>query len=99
MYIEAEALKDVVVPADVAAWMKACGSNHKMLMDSWKEEEYGAYYSDFETLVYCLAYEVQKDKPKQAVVKRLRGRISKVRQAAENLGFEMALKPELNFLK
>jgi len=98
MKLDIDKLKKMTVPERVTEFMTAHGTNHQLLLRAWKDPEHAPFHDDLDVLILCLAYEIQKDKPKKAVITRLRGRISKVRQAQETFDFEYHLNPTPDFL-
>ncbi len=91
-------LQHAEVSEAVEEYMKAHGTNHKAMLDSWNAEDTKKFGAELNLLVQCLAYELQRASPKKAIVKRLRGRISSVRHKAEVAEFDMFLNPMANFL-
>ena len=98
MKLNIEKLKKMSVPESVTEFMTAHGTNHQLLLKAWKEPEHSPFHDDLDILILCLAYEMQKDAPKKAIVTRIRGRIAKVRQAEETFEFEYHLNPTPDFL-
>ena len=98
MKLTIDALKQMKIPEKVADFMTAHGTNHQLLLKAWKQPENAVFHDDLNTLVLCLAYEIQKPKPKKVIITRLRGRIAKVRQAQETFDFNCYLNPQIDFL-
>jgi len=98
MKLDINRLLKMSVPETVADFMTAHGTNHQLLLKAWKDPENSIFHNDLDTLVSCLAYEMQKSTPKKAIVARLRGRISKVRQKQETFDFDAYFNPQLEFL-
>jgi len=99
MKLDIEKLKALSAPETVVEFMVAHGTNHQLLLDAWKDPQYVTFKDHLPTLVLCLAFAIQQTPPKKAVVKRLRGRVSKVRYEQETLEFDMHLNPGMGFLK
>ena len=99
MKLDIKKLKEMAIPEEVAEYMTAHGTNHQMLIRSWNEPATAVYGSDTNIVALCLAHEIQKPDPKKAVVKRLRGRFSKLRHKEESFDFDCYLNPGMGFLK
>ncbi len=98
MKLNIDKLKKMSVPEKVTEFMTAHGTNHQLLLKAWKAPEHAPFHDDLDVLILMLAYEIQKDKPKKAIVTRIRGRIAKVRQQEETFDFEFHLNPQIDFL-
>ena len=98
MKLDIKKLQQLGVSEAVEEYMRAHGTNHKAMLDSWNSENTVKFGSELNLLAQCLAYELQKESPKKAIVKRLRGRISSVRHKTEMREFDMFLNPMTSFL-
>jgi hypothetical protein len=98
MKLNINKLKKMTVPEKVVDFMTAHGTNHQLLLKAWKKPEHAVFHDELDVLILCLAYEIQKDAPKKAIVNRIRGRIAKVRHQEETFDFEYHLNPTPDFL-
>jgi hypothetical protein len=83
MNITIEKLLDLKPELRVIAFMERHGTNHQKIVDYWGDNPEDDFTTDIETLLQCLAYAVQRDRPSSAVVMRLLGRARAIRQVQE----------------
>jgi hypothetical protein len=101
MKLEINELKKMAVPEEITEFMVAHASNHQLLLKAWRsvDDTISVFGKDLNLLTLCLAYEIQKRDPKKVIIKRIRGRISKIRHQVETAEFDFYLFPGTSFMQ
>lgn len=94
MIIDFSSLKMTIVPQNAIDWISDVATSHVAMSKFWKANPDSEFTQDYETILYCLAYELQQETPRNTICSRLLGRARSIRSALETHRLEQELNRE-----